>query len=132
RGAGADVRVALSREDDFGHHGGEHFHWDGVHRRRCAARKTGGRVRSHRRGFWRRLRAGAGARWNSWERESAAAVLGGGRIESGELALRIFLCPGIAPARTAKRIHSAPCEPDRLARAPAFASGIIPARDGPI
>ena len=79
----------------------------GLHLRCGCAGKTRGRVWDDRRGVRGRLYSRTGARRFARHFRSAAALLGGGRIESGQCALRILCSAGIAAARAAQ--SSSPC-----------------------
>ena len=76
----------------------EHHHRDSLCRGCGRTGKTGGSVRLDRRRVRGRVRPGSSARRASRQFRSAAAVLGRGRIEPGQCALRIFCPAGIAPA----------------------------------
>ena len=99
-GAGAEPDLALHRARHFGRDGGELQHRQCLHRRRHAAGKAPRRVRSDGSGLRHRLRHRSGARRLCRQLRSAPAVLGRGRIEPAERALRLFHSAGIVAART--------------------------------
>ena len=104
---------------------GERQHRHGLHRRRDARRATLGRVRHARRRVRPRLRARSGARRRARQHRSATAVLGRGRLQPRQRAVRLVRAAGVAAAGAAPPVRVAARQPAGLAQAAALAPGAV-------
>src|ERR1041385_2323897 len=121
-GDGAHVKLAIPRPNYFRNHDFKHSDCNGLHRGRHAERKTSWSVWAHRRGIRDRVHIWT-CNWRvGGRRQSASRFLDSSHSKPGELALGLLLRSGIALARPAKNLSTAPFKSGWLADTTTFAS----------
>ena len=122
-GAGAVADLAVRRPGHLGHHLGQYLHGLCLHRRRDAAGTARRGVRQDRRGVRRRIHPRTRRRRPARRHGSASAVLGRGRPEFCQRAVRLADPAGVAAAGAPFAVPLEQRQPARRVAPAAFQPG---------